>query len=472
MVYLPTSSKMDARKERKKSYSDLEAIITSPIASRQSYWDAKFAVPNTPDPTLARSTTRASQAPEAVPQIPHFNTWRDEKPAHDVRPGFSHTSSPIDMVGPPAYYIVDAKGQTQALYTVPTNSPSDTASMASFKERGISPVNFRGGGASPVSPPGARDSGGWWSALGEGRRICGMRKNIFLAVMAGACALTLGLLITILLVTMHHRGGNGGKNEAVQNATEAAAPAAQTPFSTETLLTKGDAGPFLAASNVAAMNWTVGSQVFTGIFYQSSAATGASLMAAIRTEDTQTWTTVNISASVTGKLDIMLGSPLAAASNNGLWNVYYLTRSMMLAEMYSTDPTNAKGWLIGSFAAKMGAPEVSPHSGLGAMWQACDQCGDSLWVSWQNAQDGALMHASMDNLTWSSPAPLDVNVTAGTQVTINAFTDEGRSWGADHNAIRFYYNKGDTVQEMLKGPLGGSKLVMGNNSKRLSRTYK
>lgn len=411
------------KKDRKKSYSDLEAIVTSSFADRQSYWNAKFAVPSTPDP-------------------PHRTDGANEgKAAHDAKAFFD--TSPVDTLAPapPAYFLVDSKGQTQALYTAPTNTPSDTSSI----------VNFKGGIPVAASSPGPS---GWWSSLGEGKKICGMRKNVFLAVMAGVCALVLGLLVTVLLVT-HPKGdrGDGDKPDGTKPV-----------FSTEMLLDKGDAGSFLAASNIAAMNWTTAGVSYTGVFYQSSAASGAGLMVAVQNAGTQAWITVNISASVTGKgLDVLPGTPLAAASNNGLWNLYYVTSGMTIEEVYSTDPTSSSGWLQGEFAVKLGHPEIMPSSGLGAMWQSCDDCDDALVVMWQNAQSGSLVYANMTNLTWgSSPVVISGSAAPGTPAAVNAFTDTGKSQGSDHDAIRFYWTQGNILQETLKGPLGNGKLVPGN----------
>lgn len=417
------------KKDKRKSYSDLEAIVTSSVADRQSYWNAKFAVPSTPDP---------------VPQVSGTN---EEKAAHDAKAIFD--ASPVDTLAPapPAYFLVDSKGQTQALYTVPTNTPSDTSSI----------VNFKGGITAAASP----DSNGWWSSLGEGKRVCGMRKNVFLAVIAGVCALILGLLVTILLVT-HPKGDRGNRDSSSST---------QPMFATEMLLDKADTGPLLAASSVAAMNWTTAGVAYTGVFYQSSTASGAGLMVSIKNEGTQVWTTVNISASVSGSkgLDVLPGTPLAAASNNGLWNLYYLTTGMTIEELYSTDPTSHSGWLQGEFAVRLGHPEVMPSSGLGAMWQSCDDCNNALFVMWQNAQSGSLVYANMTNLTWgSSPVVISGSAAPGTPAAVNAFTDVGRSLGADHNAIRFYWTQGSGLQETLKGPLGSGKLIQGNNGERTS----
>lgn len=415
------------KKDKKKSYSDLEAIVTSSsVADRQSYWDAKFAVPSTPDP------------------VPQTNGTSEEKAAHDAKAIFD--ASPVDTLAPapPAYFLVDSKGQTQALYTAPTNTPSDTSSIVDFK-----------GGITAAEAPG-RPSG-WWNSLGDGKRICGMRKNVFLAVMAGTCALVIGLLVTILVVT-HPKGHRGDKDKS-----DGTGPV----FSTEMLLAKGDSGPFLAASSVAAMNWTTGGVAYTGVFYQSSASSGTGLMVAIKNEGTQVWSTVNISASVTGQpIDALPGTPLAAASNNGLWNLYYLTSGMTIEEVYSTDPTSSTGWLQGDFADKLGHPEVMPSSGLGAMWQSCDDCDNALFVMWQSAQSGSIVYANMTNLTWgSSPTTISASAAPGTPAAVSAFTDTGKSKGTNHDAIRFYWTQGASLQETLKGPLGGGKLVAGNNSK-------
>lgn len=283
-----------------------------------------------------------------------------------------------------------------------------------------------------------------------------MRQNVFLAVTAGVCALILGLLITTLVVT-RPKGRNGGMNQPGRNLPI---------FSTEMLLKKGDSGPFLAASNVAAMNWTIAGEPYTGVFYQSSAATGAGLMVAIKTERTQVWTTVNISASLGGnELDVLPGTPLAAASNNGLWNLYYLTTGLAIEEIYSNDPMSPTSWQQGEFATKLGHPQAMRSSGLGAMWQLCDDCDNALFVMWQNSQSGSLVYANMTNLIWaSSPVVISNSAVPGTPAAVSAFTDTGRSKGTDHNAIRFYWTQGNSLQETLKGPLGGGRLVAGNNS--------
>lgn len=416
------------KKQARKSYSDLEAIVTSNITARQSYLDAKFVVPATPNPPRA-AQTQGHDAPEAV--------TKEEQFVQDAKALFN-SSSPSDTRAPPppAYFLVDSKGQTQALYTAPSSTPSDAGSIINFK-----------GAISPVGPP---TSGGWWKSLGEGKRVCGMRRNVCLVVSAGVCALIFGLLTTILLVTAP-KGGKNGPNGIVPM------------FSTQMLLEKEDIGPVLAASNIAAMNWTTGGSQYTGVFYQSGVASGTALMLAIQNEGDGSWSTVNISASASStKLDVLRGTPLAAASNNGLYNLYYLTTGNTIAEIYSSDPLSPTGWLKGSFDSALGYPEVTPGSGLGAMWQLCDNCEDALFVTWQKVQSGQFVYANMTNLTWGGSIEIDGAATPGTATIVNAFTDSGRSAGGDHDAIRFYHMQGNGLIETLKGPLGSGRLVTGN----------
>ncbi|CAN8101893.1 unnamed protein product [Discula destructiva] len=422
-------------KIRKKSYSDLEAIVTTPVPARQSYWDAKFAVASIPK---SDSSAHGSEAPEAVPP---GDAYRKDEAAQDAK-ALPNSTAPV-------YYLVDAKGQTQALYTAPCNTPSDTASTVNFK-----------GDISPVAPSSSKCR---WDSFRERKRVCGLRKNVCLAVIAGLCVWIVGLAITIVLVTQS-RGG------PVEKPLDSDPGRGQPFFTTQNLLSLGDAGPYLAASNIAAMNWTVRGQAYTGVFYQSSFNTGAALMVAIKNEETQSWTTVNISASATKtQLDVLPGTPLAAAAIEGLWNLFYLTSGMTVAEVYSLNPSSTTGWMQGDFAAKLGSPEVTPDSGLGAMWQSCDDCDNALFVTWQNAQSGALVFANMTNLSWGFPRLLDDSATPGTPVTVNAFTDTGRSIGADHNAIRFYHTEGDGLIETLKGPLGGGRLITGNNGEAITK---
>lgn len=429
-------------KDKKKSYSDLEAIITSSFSSNtspsatasssssstvpsadrhQSYWNEKFfAGPTSPDPKR-----------EIV------NDGKGVKTEKDSLKEAALGMSPVDTLPPPppAYYLVDSQGQTQALYTVPTSNSSDAGSIMNLKV---------GAAAAPQ---------GWWASLGEGKRICGLRKNIFLAVMAGVCALVLGLLATILVVT--HAGGGRPR------------PDKGPSFSTKQLLSKGDSGPILAASDLAALNWTDTSTgtAYSGVFYQASHASGLALMVAFKNEKTQTWSSVNISASASkSQLDVLPGTPLAAASNNGLWNLYYLTSTMTIAEVYATDPTSNNGWQQGSFADVLNRPAVMPGSGLGAMWQSCTSCDNALFVTWQAAQSGAIVYANMTNLTWGQPVVLATASAPGTGIVVNAYTDSGPKikTGTSHNAVRWYYADSKGLEEMIKGPLGSGKILPGN----------
>lgn len=453
-------------KERKKSYSDLEAIIIPSssaqdphpdssssshapqvLGGRKSYWNEKFLAEPSSDPE---------------PLLPGGSSRSSEK--NGVFGGFD--SSPVDTLPPPppAYYLVDSKGQTQALYTVPTNNGSDTDSVMNYKVGGGGPT----GGYNAATPPAPM---GWWKSMGQGQRILGMRKNVFLAACAGLCVLILGLLLTVLLVTHTiNPGGRGGGDAG--GSGDGPVPGGQVPpgFSTPVLLAQNDVGAMLTGTNVASMNWTDLSTgtAYTGVFYQSSRDTDMSLMAAIKNEATGTWTSVNISASAGGSnnspLDVLPGTPLAAANNNGLWNLVYLSSSFALQEVYATDPTSTTGWLKGEMASKLGNPIVVPGSGLGAMWQSCSSCDNALFVMWQDGASMSIMYANMTNLTWGDPIMISDTGAPGSRVAVSAFTDYSGTGdtGADKNAVRFYYEDGDGLYEMMKGPLGGGNLVAGN----------
>lgn len=433
-------------KDKRKSYSDLEAIVVPSSSSagpeapqlpagRKSYWNEKIVA--------------ASTDPEPVP-----SNYGDKKVPIEG-------SSPIDTLPPPppAYYLVDSRGQTQALYTAPTNNSngsSDAESIVNVK----APAGYDA--ATPPAP------GGWWKSMGQGRRILGMRKNVFLAVCAGLCVLILGLLLTILLVTRTISFGKGGGGGGGSKNNDIKAP----PFSALELLNKKDqGGALLAATSLAAMNWTDlrSGVVYTGVFYQSSRATGMSLMASIKNEATSDWTTLNMSASASANsggavLDVLPGTPIAAANNNGLWNVIYLSSSFALQELYATDPMDAKGWSKGEMAARLGNPTAAPGSGLGAMWQSCSACDNALFVMWQDGASGDIVYANETNLTWNEAVTISSSGAPGSSVAVSAFTDVSNipKTGADKNAVRFYYENGDELYEMMKGPLGGGQLTLGN----------
>lgn len=411
---------MDTR-ERKKSYSDLEAIIipddapavphpssttVAPPAARTSYWNEKFAISD--------GSTASNNA----------NPFSDDKAL-----GFSPVDSP--QIGPPAYYLVDSKGQTQALYAAPTNDAKDPSPTVRGSLGGKGGAGIFGGG----------------NGIGERKTLFGLRRSTFYALSAGIAFLIIGLLVTILAVTAPWSKPSSDDDDSASKSSSAA-------------------GIIMPESRLAAMNWTDSTgTTYTGVFYQSSNATGSAIMAAIRASTSDAWTSVNVSASANpAGLDVLDGTPLAAASNNGLWNVYYLTSDRRVAEVYSTSPVSPTGWLQGSMGSSLGNPEAAPGSGLAAMWQSCDNCTDSLLVLYQDAATGHVQMANMTKLVWAMGDVVSTSAAPGTGLGVSAFTDFGGngSTGTDLNAVRMYYADGGDLIEKLRGPLTDFRLETGN----------
>ncbi|KAI3397441.1 hypothetical protein diail_10772 [Diaporthe ilicicola] len=419
---------MDTPRERKKSYSDLEAIIipnetpavpsprstTVAPTGRKSYWNEKFAISD------GRSAGN------------NANPFSDDKAV-----GFSPLDSP--QIGPPAYYLVDSKGQTQALYAAPTNDAKDpTPTAGSHGGTGGAGI-FGGGGSGP----------------GERKTLFGLRRSTFIALSSGIAFLIIGLLVTILAVTAPWTK----TTDAPSNNSSA---------------TSTSSGIIMPESRLAAMNWTDSTgTTYTGVFYQSSNSTGSAIMAAIRASTGNVWMSINMSASANAAgLDVMDGTPIAAASNNGLWNVYYLTSARRVAELYSTNPMSTSGWLQGEMGSTLGNPQVAPGSGLAAMWQVCDNCTDSLLVLYQDAGTGHVQMANMTKLAWAMGDVVSASAAPGTGLGISAFTDfnGNGSTGTDLNAVRMYYADGGDLIEKVKGPLTDFRLETGNFGKRTQIT--
>lgn len=422
-------------RERKKSYSDLEAIIipdeapavpppssttVAPAEARKSYWNEKFAISD---------ISSANNNP---------NPFSDDKAL-----GFSPVDSP--QIGPPAYYLVDSKGQAQALYAAPTNDAKDRPATARGSLGGIGGAGIFGGGSGPA----------------ERKTLFGLRRSTFYALSAGIAFLIIGLLVTVLAVTAPWSkssalSSDDDNNKSASNSSTAA-------------------GILMPQSRLAAMNWTDSTgTTYTGVFYQSSNATGSAIMAAIRSSTSPAWSSINVSASANpAGLDVLDGTPLAAASNNGLWNVYYLTTDRRVAEVYSTSPSSPTGWLQGEMGASLGNPEAAPGSGLAAMWQSCDNCTDSLLVLYQDAATGHVQMGNMTKLVWAVGDVVSTSAAPGTGLGVSAFTDFGGngSTGTDLNAVRMYYADGGDLIEKLRGPLTDFRLETGNFGKAAETPY-
>ncbi|POS76881.1 hypothetical protein DHEL01_v204721 [Diaporthe helianthi] len=426
---------MDSR-ERKKSYSDLEAIVIpdetptgaepnplgrsttatpAPARPRQSYWNEKFAVSDDES-----TNTNLSKA----------NPFSDDKAM-----GLSPLDSP--QVGPPSYYLVDSKGQTQALYAAPTSDATTGRASTTGSLGGVGGVGGAGilGGANGPAEP---------------RTLFGVRRSTFYVLSTGIALLAIGLLVIILAVTSpwNHSSALASDKDGDGDS--------KSP----------EAGLVMPESRLAAMNWTDSTGTsYTGVFYQSSNATGSSLMAAIRASTADTWTSINVSASANrAGLDVLDGTPLAAVTNNGLWNLYYLTSDRRIAELYATNPQSPSGWLQGSMGASLGNPQAAPGSGLAALWQNCDNCTDSLLVLYQDAATGHVQMANMTKLAWAMGDVVSTSAAPGTGLGISAFTDFGGTGPTktDLNAVRMYYADGGGLTEKLKGPLTDFRLETGN----------
>ncbi|KAG8161269.1 hypothetical protein KVR01_009533 [Diaporthe batatas] len=410
---------MDFR-ARKKSYSDLEAIIipdetpsepsqssttaaTAPV--RQSYWNEKFAISDD-------SSTNNNA-----------NPFSDDKAL-----GFSPVDSP--QVGPPAYYLVDSKGQAQALYAAPTNDAKGDRASTAGSLGGIGGAGILGSANGPA----------------ERKTLFGLRRSTFYALTAGIALLIIGLLVTLLAVTAPWSKPSASDDDGDSRSSEA--------------------GILMPESRLAAMNWTDPTgTTYTGVFYQSSNATGSSIMAAIRPSTVDSWMSINVSASAgPAGLDVLDGTPLAVANNNGLWNLYYLTSDRRVAELYSLKPASPSGWLQGGMGANLGNPQAAPGSGLAALWQNCENCTNSLLVLYQDAATGHVQMANMTDLVWAMGDVVSTSAAPGTGLAISAFVDLGGTGPTktDPNAMRMYYADGGGLIEKLSGPSTDFRLETGN----------
>ncbi|ORY58046.1 uncharacterized protein BCR38DRAFT_353481 [Pseudomassariella vexata] len=278
----------------------------------------------------------------------------------------------------------------------------------------------------------------------EHKRIWGLSRETFVAVMAGLAVFVIGLLATVLAVTL----GSWGSS------------------STSSTVSTG----VLSDSKLAALNWTDYSGVdHTAVAYQHKSN---AIMISTRNSLTGIWTNVNVTESVmnatksTG-LDVLPGTPLAYATNKGLWNLYYLTSDNAVAELYSTNPLTGQ-WLMGEFGARTGAQAVA-GSRLGAVWQSCQNCSNSLLVIWQK-ENGQVQLANYTNMAWELRDVIAESAPPGTGMAISAFTDSRGTgeFGTDTNSLRAYVADGSNLMENQNGPDTDFTWDLGNSAQPIS----
>lgn len=417
-----SDKKTKPEKEEEEQWSTLEYYEQ---LRRQTMMNEKHAV------VMEEQTAAISELPATIPVIPlaqsvHQVTPSEKTGAQGINPDQRHVPK-INTNPPPAYILMDANGQQQPLYTI-----IDSASARSIHPQvGFVPL--------PERTP-------------REQKIMGLRRSTFIAAAAGLGLFILGTIIT-------------GITLAVANAKASAAEASSKPTTESesaanltTTTTKASIGPGIHVdSKIAALNWTDFSAVnHQAVFYQDSFN---ALMAMIIDSVSNEWRPVNLTALASDNgIDVLPGTPLAVTTNRGLWNLYYLTSSNQVAELYSTDPyTN---WASGEFHNKIQGQAVA-GSRLAAVQQQCTGCANALLVMWQEVS-GVISMANFTNSVWTKSLTIADDATLGTGMAISTFMDFRGKLGPNLNALRMYYAAGPNFTEKMLGPETKFKLATGN----------
>ncbi|KAL8351102.1 hypothetical protein RB601_000772 [Gaeumannomyces tritici] len=224
-------------------------------------------------------------------------------------------------------------------------------------------------------------------------------------------------------------------------------------------------GLMMDNTRVASINWTeaVSGTRHVAVFYQTRES---SLMASTRDTLSNRWRTVNVTAAVLKNtkalsLDVLPGTPIAVCSNQFQQSLYYLNSRRQVQELYSSN-FNADEWLSGMFSSKIQA-KSAPGSKLSAVRQMCNNCSNSLLVTWQD-DDGKVRLANFTADAWQEMPPIAESAAPGTGLGLTAFTDfRGTGpFGTDTNALRIYVSGGTTLMEYINGPETNFAWTTGN----------
>lgn len=265
-------------------------------------------------------------------------------------------------------------------------------------------------------------------------KVCGMGSRVFMCVAISLLVFVLVLLATVLGVTltMKSQRSNSGSHA-----------------STDTLT-------ILNTTQLAAVNWTDTTGVArSALFYQES---DSSILVSLRDSVSNEWYYSNVTQAVlntTGAdiLDIRPGSPLAAVTNSYQVSLYYLTNDNFVSEIWASDIVG-EVWYAGELGTRL-APQAMEGSKISAYWQICENCTNSLFLTYQEPA-GGIQLCNLTNNTWSFSGTIGTELSAnGTGLAIRPFTDNDGTgkYGTIDNALRVYhFGTSGQLLEIMHGP--------------------
>lgn len=222
---------------------------------------------------------------------------------------------------------------------------------------------------------------------------------------------------------------------------------------------------------MSSMNWTEPSGVtHSAVVYQ---ARDSSIMLTTRDSLSNVWRTVNVTkevikASNLAGLDVLTGSALAAVSNNNQHGIYYLNSRRQIQELFSLSPT-ASEWNAGIMGGKIKAT-VQPGSRISSTRHLCENCTQSLFVTWQEEGTNDIRLANFTKGDWADAGVVSQTAAPGTGLAMSVFTDFRGTGptGAEATALRIYDASGSNLVELLNGPLTSNNWAPGNFDKPLA----
>lgn len=264
-------------------------------------------------------------------------------------------------------------------------------------------------------------------------KVCGMGSRVFMCVAIGLLVFVLVLLATVLGVTLTMKGQKSSSSSASHD-----------------ILT------ILNTTQLASVNWTDTTGVArSALFYQES---DSSILVSLRDSVSNKWYYSNVTQAVlnmTGAdtLDVLAGTPLAAVTNSYQVSLYYMTNDHFVSEIWASDIIG-ETWFAGELGTRL-APQAMEGSKLSAYWQICENCTNSLFLTYQEPS-GSIQLCNLTNNTWSFSGPIGTELsTNGTGLALRPFTDNDGTgkYGTIDNALRVYhFGTSGKLLEIMQGP--------------------
>ncbi len=328
-------------------------------------------------------------------------------------------------------------GYNNGLEVVSPSVPPQTTESNNFPEAAIKPEYPTAENSNLPEVVAIQESPLPSGGKGE-RRICGLKRKVFIPLVALLALLVIGAVVGGAV------GGTVGKSKSSTTSGSPTTTTSATPVITTSTPTATPA--ILANSSLGSVNWT-DSKGYShhAVFYQHRST---SLMLSLWDSQNTTWKVNNVSASLNSTMAALSGTPLTSAVSPSPYpfqfNLYYLSTSNQVMELITND-TQGRNWQVGLLSNNR--IQAGAGSQLASYWQRCTyQCSQEVILLYEDSSQRLNIANSSD---WEDTyLPIGSNINSGSGLALVPLAPLG-GVNTQPYQMRAYVDISDRSQELM-----------------------